>query len=63
MEKSNESKLTKLSTEDSIIIGGGGFSTGMGSLFRSSVSLGFAGAHAAYDFASGFIDRFTANTK
>ncbi|MBO0353126.1 hypothetical protein J0656_03785 [Muricauda ruestringensis] len=55
--------LIELSVDSSKSISGGSLSTGMGSLFRGSLSLSLAGAHAAFDFANGFIDRFTANTK
>ena len=59
MENLNELKLIKLLTiEDTIGISGGGITTGSASLFRSSLYLGISGAHAAFDFLSGAIDRF-----
>ena len=61
MKDLNEIKLLELSTKDSMFVSGGGLGTGSSSLFRSSVYIGVATTHAVLDFASGFIDRFTAN--
>ncbi|MEM1336456.1 MAG: hypothetical protein AAGF96_01840 [Bacteroidota bacterium] len=42
---------------------GGGFGTGGGSLFRSSLYTSLAAAHAAYDFVNGFVDRIRLHSK
>jgi len=60
MKDLSEVKLFNLSTKETMSITGGGLGTGSSSLFKSSVYIGMAATHAVYDFASGFIDRFTA---
>lgn len=63
MKNLKEFKTNELSLVESKKFTGGGWGTVQGSLLRGALYVGFAGAHAASDFVSGFVDRFTKNAK